>query len=334
MSKRNRANMPADFSPPVPAWSADWDGVAKSLTSAFFAVQGELTDSFLEWIDSALYGGESAPEQVERAQFVDRNGVKNNVYIAYWRDKGYEQWWSNPKVSDWWSSDKRLSEGVGYWREHYVTAVDHIETSHSSDQSHGIANLADELDGPIDQVGYAGAARDRIPVSTTEDLHGPDTISTFSSKAANDGKRVMVIPPAKMSVIRSGQDWGHCEADEREFYLDQVHPTLVRGMNYLSENAEESRCLSMRLMENVDNNGQSINQTFGLGYALDIFAFENWAKSHPTHLEIFGTFMKHAQKFAEKMKLRLWHEVSVLAPSAGEFEYINCHSKTGLLPYT
>ena len=333
--KRNRNNMPEGFEAPVPAWAADWSETAKSLTSGFFAIQGDLNGSFQEWVNSALYSADFAPEQVELAQFSDREGIVNNVYIAYWRDDNHKKWWNNENVADWWRSEDRLKDKAAYWRETFNMPVERFETLHSTPNSHGVASLADNLEGPVEEHAYPGAARDRISVSASEDLNGAEKVGShkLKSTSSDEGKRVVVTPPAKMCVIRSGQDWGHCDTEERDFYLNEVHPTLIEGMAYLTENAEESRCLSMRLMQNTDKNHQQMEQTFGLGYALDIFAFEEWAKSHPTHLKIFGTFMNHAQKFAENMKLRLWHEVAVLNDNDGEFEYINCHQKTGLLPY-
>ncbi len=335
MSKRNKRNMPEDFEAPVPAWAADWVGSAQSLTSGFFAIQGDLNQPFMQWAKSALHDVDFAPELVEQAQFTDQESIVNNVYIAYWRDDNHKNWWGNPAVSEWWAGDERLNEGVGYWRETFNIPVDRFETLLSTPNSHGVANLAENLEGPVPEHAYPGAARDRIPVSTAEDLTGPEKVdsSNVVSIVSDDGKRIRLTPPEKMCVIRSGQDWGHCETQERDFYLNEVHPTLIEGMTYLTENAAESRCLSMRLMQNTDENQNKLEQTFGLGYALDIFAFEEWAKSHPTHLKIFGTFMGHAEQFAENMQLRLWHEVSVLQKNAGELEYINCHQKTGLLPY-
>ena len=335
MSKRNSNNMPDGFEAPVPAWEADWLGAAQSLTSGFFAIQGDLNQPFMQWVELALHDVDFAPERVELAQFTDREGIVNTVYIAYWRDVNHKNWWGNNAVSGWWASDERVTEGVGYWREIFNMPVERFETLHSTPNSHGVANLAENLAGPVPEHAYPGAARDRIAVSATEDLNGPANIDSrkIVSITSADGKRIQLTPPDKMCVIRSGQDWGHCEAQERDFYLNEVHPTLIEGMAYLTENAAESRCLSMRLMQSTDENLQKLEQTFGLGYALDIFAFEEWAKSHPTHLKIFGTFMNHAQKFAEDMQLRLWHEVTVLQDNGGEFEYINCHQKTGLLPY-
>ena len=335
MPQRNKNNMPEGFEPPVPAWAADWAGKATSLTTTLFAVQGTLTDTMRGWVSSALYDIEFAPELVDIAQFTDLKGIVNTVYIAYWRNDHYDRWWSNPAVAQWWQSDDRLSEEVGYWRERYDMPIERLETLHSTPNSHGVAKLAPELEGPIDEHAYPGAARDRIEISGSEDVSGFATVASTQlvSESLNNGQRVIVTPPANMCVIRSGQDWGHCDDEERDFYLNEVHPSLIEGMDYLSRNPEESRCLSMRLMEGVDAQGNELNQTFGLGYALDILAFEEWAKSHPTHLKIFGTFMTHAGNFGESMQLRLWHEVSVLGGDAGQFVYINCHSNTGLLPY-
>jgi len=335
MPARNRNNMPDGFEPPVPAWAADWAGEASSLTTVVFAVQGVSLSTIKAWAKQALYNIKDAPELVDTAQFTDLEGVVNTAYIAYWRDASHDRWWSNPEVSAWWQSDDRLDDGVGYWRERYDMPIERLETLHSTPNSHGVANLAPELEGPVDEHAYPGAARDRILISGSQDVMSSATIRStkLASEVSAGGKRVLVTPPEKMCVIRSGQDWGHCGSEERDFYLNQVHPSLIEGMSYLSHNAEESRCMSMRLMQNIDGDGNKLDQTFGLGYALDILAFEEWAKSHPTHLKIFGTFMTHAENFGENMQLRLWHEVSVLAADAGQFEYINCHSKTGLLPY-
>jgi len=334
MPNRNQNNMPDGFEPPVPAWSSDWKGEANSLTTAIFAVQGDVTESFMDWVNSALKGNNVGPEMLDNARFTDKNSVVNTVYIGYWRDDGYAQWWSDDTVSAWWKDDERLREESGYWRECYSMPIERLETLHSTPNAHGVANLATELEGPIQEHAYAGAARDRIEVSGREDLTSPESIDStkLHSESSAQGRRTTVVPPANMCVIRSGQDWGHCGDEEREFYLGRVHPTLIEGMDYLSNNPIESRCMSMRLMRGIDAEND-LDQTFGLGYALDIHAFEEWAKSHPTHLKIFDTFMGHAGAFGENMQLRLWHEVSVLPDKAGQFEYINCHSHTGLLPY-
>ena len=321
--------------PPVPAWAADGsDGVTR-LTSAYFGIQGEETEAWIEWRQRALTAdAKHAPMQLERARFVDASGVANTVDIAYWKNDSFEQWWSEPGVSSWWSDTKRSEEGSGYWREVSHVTPDRIETLHSSPNAHGIAYLAGELEGPVQEHAYPGAARDRIPVSGSDSLRGVAPIgeASISVTRSEDGKRVAVVSPKNMCIIRSGQDWGHCSGEEAEFYKTKVEPSLRAGMDFLRDNPDEARCLSMRLMRCVDGDND-LPQTFGLGYGLDIYAFEDWAKSHPTHLEIFGTFMSHAEKFGESMQLRLWHEVSVISTDAVDFEYIACHPKTGLLAH-
>ena len=332
--KRNRNNMPDGFEPPVPAWAADWTGGVTRLSSACFGVQGPEPDAWRRWVFDALQTHRDGPQRLERAVFADKAGVENTVYIGYWRNDDYDGWWQADGVGTWWADDARLGDGAGFWREVFHIAPDRIETLHSSPHAHGIAHLAGELEGPVDEHAYPGAARDRIPASGTDRLQGePDTTATLVARTSHDGRRVAVVPPRNMCVIRSGQDWGHCTSDERDFYLTEVEPSLRAGMDFLRDNPGESRCLSMRLMRQSTLDGAMLDQTFGLGYGLDIYAFEEWAKSHPTHLRIFDQFMGHAGRFGEEMQLRLWHEVSVITPDAADFEYIACHRDTGLLPY-
>jgi aldoxime dehydratase len=58
---------------------------------------------------------------------------------------------------------------------------------------------------------------------------------------------------------------------------------------------------------------------------------ERWAESHPTHLHIFGSFMKMVRAMNFDLKLPLYHEVAVVPAHDQTFEYINCHTGTGLL---
>ncbi|MEO0997937.1 MAG: phenylacetaldoxime dehydratase family protein [Pseudomonadota bacterium] len=333
MRERNRHNMPDGFEAPVPAWAAVWPDDVDRLTTACFAVQGGDTQALSAWAGQALAGAD-APELREWAGFVDAAGVHNTVIIAYWRNDGFARWAVRPDTLAWWARPERLAGPVGYWREVFHVPAERLETLHSTEDRHGVATLVDTLDGPVDEHAYPGAARDRIPVSGSEDLRGPPAPGPMlPAERSDDGRRTVVRPHRNMCVIRSGQDWSHCGNEERDFYLGQVQPSLLTGMDFLRDNPAETRCLSMRLMRTIGPRGEPMEQTFGLGYALDVFAFEEWARSHPTHVRIFEQFMAHAGRFGEDMQLRLWHEVSVMTGHDAEFEYLNCHDKTGLLPY-
>ena len=123
-----------------------------------------------------------------------------------------------------------------------------------------------------------------------------------------------------MCVIRSGQNWAACEGDEKKFYLEKVHPTLLAGMRFLRDNPVESGCYSLRFVLEKDTGWGAMERSFGLGYALDAYAFEEWAKTHPTHLAILGSFMEMVNTFGMDIKLALWHEVTALPKQDCEFE--------------
>jgi len=74
-------------------------------------------------------------------------------------------------------------------------------------------------------------------------------------------------------------------------------------------------------------------RTFGLAYFDELASLEKWSKSHKTHLDIFGGFLKYAKRLGSGMTLKLWHEVLVLEPEQQFFEYVGCHGRTGMLGY-
>ena len=84
-------------------------------------------------------------------------------------------------------------------------------------------------------------------------------------------------------------------------------------------------------MVHVGPDGVPIEKTFGMSGWKALQHLERWAESHPTHLAIFGTFMRMVQEMNFELRLRLYHEVTVARADEQDFEYVNCHPKTGLL---
>ena len=331
-----RNSMPEGWEPPAPAWQSLWQNTQDDLVAGYFGIQAEEPDLLQAWADRAFVS-DHAPASLEQGKYVDQNGVTNYLYIGYWRLPDYEKWWSRGANSDWWSDTARESEKVGYWREIIRMPFERFETLYSNENAHGINELADGFEGPILEHGYAGGARDRIALSETDSLKNIESVSVrLASGPSVNGShsRVKITPPEYMCVIRSGQDWSFCEGDEETYYLEQLHPVLIEGMNFLRDNPDETNCYSMRFVDKVNSSWGGEQQTFGLGYATDIYAFEDWAKSHPTHLAILGGFMQMVEKFGPEMKLQLWHEVTVLPATGCEFEYISCSPQTGLLSYS
>lgn len=328
-----RNSMPNGWEPPAPAWQSVWRDTADPLVAAYFAIQAEQPTLLDNWAVRA-FAGAHPPAALEQAMFVDQRGVSNYLYIGYWRHSEYRKWWAGEGNGEWWANARRPADGVGYWREIVVMPFDRFETLHSTQAPHGIGVTADSLAGPIREHGYPGGARDRIPLSDSDSLKNIDSVATpLPAKVSAAGARVLLAPPENVCVIRSGQNWSYCPDEEKAHYLEKVHPVLLQGMHFLRDNPLETNCYSMRFFDKKNSDWSATEQSFGLGYTTDIYALENWAKSHPTHLAIFGSFMQMVKTFGEQMQLRLWHEVTVLPADKCEFEYIGCHRNTGLLSY-
>lgn len=323
-------NLPPNWQPPAPAWQPQWDDTSP-LRVAYFAIQDSSPEHLDQWGKLSLNSGKNTralgPLSLERGHFLDAQGQDNYLFISYWRESDYQSWWSEYQHS-WYALADTLS--LGLWRETMSLPVENFESLLSSPDTHGLAVSSDELQGPILEHGYPGSMRDRIEYCSLADVRGGEDLLPTGGQLDSV---VHVKLPGNFCMIRSGQDWSYCDQAQATDYLENVHSVLQIGMDYLRDQGEECGCYSMRLVNVLDDNWQKTQQTFGLGYAKDIFVFEDWAKSHPTHLNIFAKFMMMVEKYAENLKLQLWHEVAVCSNDAGECEYIQCHGKTGILPF-
>ncbi len=60
---------------------------------------------------------------------------------------------------------------------------------------------------------------------------------------------------------------------------------------------------------------------------------EHAARTQPTHLAVRDTFLKMHADMSFEPQMHIWVEVFVLKADELQTEYVNCHSRTGLLPY-
>lgn len=329
-------NMPAGWTPPAPAWAMSFAHQTKPVVMAYFGTQLEsraqerLAPPMHQFFDCA-----DAPENIEDARFVDRAGCHNLITAAYWTDPAsYESWNQKSGFVSWWSDPARAGDGQGHFREILIVPPDRFETIFSHGIVVGVAKTGSEVVGPIREHNYWGSMRDRILASAENDLRsGYGENLPRQGATSTLGRRLRVKVPENLAVIRSGQDWNNCAGAELAEYEGSVRPALVEGMTFLRDNPDATGCCDLRFAEETDRDGSPLKKTFGLGYFLTLGHLEKWAASHPTHLAIFSRFLTMARQHGADLKLRLWHEVSVL-PAAGQvFEYINCHPGTGLLPY-
>ncbi|UKZ93810.1 uncharacterized protein TrAFT101_008718 [Trichoderma asperellum] len=75
-------------------------------------------------------------------------------------------------------------------------------------------------------------------------------------------------------------------------------------------------------------------ETCSSGFFRSLRDIEAWSSKHKTHHRIFHGAHTHSTKFGKTtFKFRSWHEMSALKPGELTFEYINCHPRTGLIPF-
>ena len=177
------------------------------------------------------------------------------------------------------------------------------------------------------------------------------------------GQRINYIPiPPNMNIIRSGQDISLATKEDQQVYLNKIEPVLIKGMKYLQENPIDTQCIELRWLNelkknecgnnNNNNNNNNVDtgscvtgddgsdssdgnddidmHTSGFGYFVNLNNLENWAEYHETHLNIFASAVGELKK-GNLLSVYLWHEVFVV--DNGYANYINCHNKTGFLPW-
>jgi aldoxime dehydratase len=259
----------------------------------------------------------------------DNQGYGNFIVVGYWRDPATHcRWLRSPEVDGWWSSDKRLGEGLGYFREIVAPRAEQFETLYAFRENlPGIGALMDDISGEIAEHGYWGSARDRFPVSQTDWMKPTGELRIVSGDPAKGG-RVRVAGHDNITLIRSGQDWVEAGEPERDLYFNELLPPLQDGMDFLRDEGQALGCYSNRFVRNIDLDGNLLDIAYDIGHWRSLDRLERWAESHPTHLRIFTTFFRVA---ANLEKLRLYHEVSVSDGNSQVFEYINCHPGTGMM---
>jgi len=317
-----------DFTPPYPAFAARAPQSMTQVVMGYFGVQsrgGDRSNAAFAAM-SALFDAAEGPQHRDVVHFVDAAGYATDMAIAYWGDPAkFQRWFESAEVAGWWRDDGRLNEGVGYFREILAPRDVQYETAYSSARHpEGVGVVMGGMSGEIMEHGYWGSMRDRIPLSQTDELAPSGGLCV-----SGDGKgRVAVFGHQNLAVIRSGQDWTETEGEERLLYLEEIEPTLRAGMQFLCDHGADVGCYSNRYVQHVDEHGAAIEKSFGISHWRSLAHLERWAESHPTHLSIFGTFLKHVPQLPN---LRLYHEVSVFDSGAQRYEYIACHPGTGLM---
>lgn len=331
---------PKHFKPPVQRYHLRWRTPVHTLVSDYFAIQGAdlpwpAQSAFVTRMQES-FNGPDAPGAWEVMRSRDGNGAVNTIVVAYWLDAvAHARWSAASAAARWLAEPARLEDGVGYWRETMVVPYDRHETNYSyTDYRIGMARCAPGELAPHDTNAYFGAMRDRIPLSAIDPLDSPyGKVLPVQSSRSTLGRRIRILTPLNLAAIRSGQYWQKAGPEQHDDYTGQLQPKLERGMDYITRNRPETGCCTMRMMFNIDGRGNTLDESSVLSYFLSLGHLEAWSHSHQTHLDIYQHAIAMMRKYAEKREVRTWHEVFVLPSGGGQFEYINCHPETGLLPH-
>jgi aldoxime dehydratase len=320
---------PENWEPPVPAWSAM--PRTEKITIAYLSAQHSDRAIALKGLSAirSFLEREGGPTRIDFAQGMMNDTISDAFAVAYFNGpEHFEAWSEQSGFGSWWSSDSRLGDFCGYWQERLTLPPERVESLHSSEVPDGHAHGV-ELRGPIREHNYWGGMRDRIVLSKEDFLETPVT-EALSRQIVKPGSRVVVNAPLNFCIIRSGQDLSDADEDERRVYDEIVRPNLIKGMKFLSEEGMEIGCAASRFATEITPDGAALARTFGNCLFVSMKHLEDWAKSHPTHLAIFGSFFKMLKARDNQLSLRLWHEVVVLPSHEQHFEYLNCHPQTGL----
>jgi len=334
---------PVDYSPAFSAFCARFPPTVKTIVmaiigsqhpSAMAAESAKATQRILSFMKDA-----NAPKHYDLASVTDTSGFYNEVVLAYWDSLlSYSTWRTSSGFESWWDGLDPALEPHGWFQEVFTPSMDRVETIYSEVQpgmpleGHGV--MSDSLSGPVCEHVYWGSMRDRLPAGQIDELVGEEGAITEQERTVDTRKsRVKVPGKQNLCLIRSGQDWSKTKPEERKLYLETMHPVLIEGMRFLRDQGDEVGCYSCRLMSVLDSKTSSsdTDQTFGLAYFDDIAGLEKWSKQHKTHLDIFGGFLGYVTKLDMQVALHLYHEVFVLQPEQQVFEYVGCHSRTGML---
>lgn len=295
---------------------------------------GRAAHAMAEFVGAAS-AAPDAPSYIDRATFIDADGRRHSVAALYWPDRAaYARWVGAPDVAGWRAGRRALADDFAQWWEPVSTVPDKAETIAFAEYRRGLSACPFSRLEQMEETGYWGAARDRIPASAWDRLEGEVArLVPLAAPPSGWGQRLAIRPPTGLAVIRSGVSWAACGAEQRESYEHNVRPKLDAGMDYLRRNPVEAGCPVLRQVVLTDAAGRPLEEAYSLGLFLSLYHLETWAKHHPTHLAIYHRAMAERRKYQDTLELRTYNEIYVLDGDAFDFEYVNCPPSMGLIPY-
>ena len=306
------------------------------LLFAMYGIQSpheSMRDDFIIAL-SQLFDNLSSPVRLERCRFIDQNHSDCDMLLAYCADaETFSNWWRTPVVQQSWQElTTQTDEDTGYWREVLVT--DKRRFNYAAGVEDQVASAAVLPLKPSNTFGYWGAYRDRLPASTEDEFLSDFANVPSIREHETKGRRLRVKIPDNLCLIREGQGWGNCGAEEKSVWDQHMADVVDEWVDFLGNEPHETGCLSVRKCQEVEVlEGLAQPRQCQIAFLLSLGHIEQAARTHSTHLAVHKSFIQMYQEPKFEPKMHVWVEVHILKQNDLFTEYVNCHNKTGLLPY-
>lgn len=281
-----------------------------------------------------LFSEADGPGWVERAHYVDPDGYDCDILLAYWVGReAFQRWNNSAPVAGWWSAlsvDPAID--VGVWREVMSAHKDRFQYAAGTDEKASAAALLPMVGSA--KFGYWGSYRDRFPASRGDNFASPYKEVPDRLERQTKGKRIRIATPDNICFIREGQGWERAQAAERAIWKDSMEKVVEQWVDALQHDPKVTGGLSIRFCrEQWVDSGVDREKQSQFGFLLSLGHIEQAARTHATHLCVRSSFieMYTEPKFAPQM--HVWVEVQILKSDELDAQYVNCHPRTGLLPY-
>jgi aldoxime dehydratase len=216
------------------------------------------------------------PDHRDQARYIDEAGYHNILTILYWTDpQDFDRWREHHES---WTGPQHKSVEAGFFSEVLQPSTRRFETLFSSDHPDGVSLASEKLSGQIQEHGYLGSARDRIPLAQTDRLDPSGELSLQTDPSTG---LVTLRAHGNLCLIRSGQDWTDTDGDERRMYLQDLEPVLRAGMDFLREDGLEIGCYANRYLRVTTDNGVETDKSFAMSWWRSLKDLETWSESHP-----------------------------------------------------
>ncbi|KAG7403038.1 Phenylacetaldoxime dehydratase [Fusarium oxysporum f. sp. rapae] len=271
------------------------------------------------------------PLHIEQSYYIDSDGYRNHVIMPYWNEFSH----MNKFITrdDFKAFRNAPCSGpLGWWMETFWGDTSAADVAGATNLKSGIGRHSGTVEEQYHS--YMGSMRDRVPDYLSGSADG--RLSKLARQPPTETKgRHLIIDglPHNICYIRGPFGFKHAPQEQQDAFHEIIMPTLIAAADYLSLNPIDSGCISMRRVEEMKIGFDNEVDTEILGWFLTLQDLERWTRHHPSHLRVLKSATEFFARFDNNVSVTEGHEVFVIPEGQLWCEYVNCHAKTGFLPY-